>query len=111
MRFLYIPAIMVGILCGQDEADSVEVHPCDSPLIQQTKGSDKQPLKLRQMLPYTIAVIKCRLSKRGRNAAKIMDVRNKNMAYRDAQKFKSFSSTCAYCATVMVVVFYLSSLF
>ena len=111
MRFLYIPVIMVGILCGQDEADSVEVHPCDSPLIQQTKGSDKQPLKLRQMLPYTIDVIKCRLSKRGRNAAKIMDVRNKNMAYRDAQKFKSFSSTCAYCATVMVVVFYLSSLF
>ena len=102
---------MVGILCGQDEADSVEVHPCDSPLIQQTKGADKRPLKLRQILPYTIDVIKCRLSKRGRNAAKIMDVRNKNMAYRDAQKFKSFSSTCAYCATVMVVVFYLSSLF
>ncbi len=102
---------MVGILCGQDEADSVEVHPCDSPYIQQTKGADKRPLKLRQMLPYTIDVIKCRLSKRGKNAAKIRDVRNKNMAYRDAQQFKSFSSTCAYCATVMVVVFYLSSIF
>ena len=102
---------MIGILCGQDEADSVEVHPCDSPLIQQTKGADKRPLKLRQMLPYTIDVIKCRLSKRGKNVAKIRDVRNKNMAYRDAQQFKSFSSTCAYCATVMVVVFYLSSIF
>ena len=102
---------MVGFLCGQDEADSVEVHPCDSPLIQQTKGADRRPLKLRQMLPYTIDVIKCRLSKRGKNAAKIRDVRNKNMAYRDAQQFKSFSSTCAYCATVMVVVFYLSSIF
>lgn len=102
---------MVGILCGQDEADSVEVHPCDSPYIQQTKGADKRPLKLRQMLPYTIDVIKCRLSKRGKNAAKIRDVRNKNMAYKDAQQFKSFSSTCAYCATVMVVVFYLSSIF
>ena len=111
MRFLFIPAIMVGILCGQDEADSVEIHPCDSPLIQQTKGDDKQPLKLRQMLPYAIDVIKCRLSKRGKNAANIRDVRNKNMAYRDAQQFKSFSSTCAYCATVMVVVFYLSSIF
>ncbi|GEM_PF-1358478 len=111
MRFLYIPVIMVGILCGQDEADSVEVHPCDSPYIQQTKGADKRPLKLRQMLPYTIDVIKCRLSKRGKNVAKIRDVRNKNMAYRDAQQFKSFSSTCAYCATVMVVVFYLSSIF
>ena len=111
MRFLYIPVIMVGILCGQDEADSVEVHPCDSPLIQQTKGADRRPLKLRQMLPYTIDVIKCRLSKRGKNAAKIRDVRNKNMAYKDAQQFKSFSSTCAYCATVMVVVFYLSSIF
>jgi hypothetical protein len=102
---------MIGILCGQDEADSVEVHPCDSPLIQQTKGADRRPLKLRQMLPYTIDVIKCRLSKRGKNAAKIRDVRNKNMAYKDAQQFKSFSSTCAYCATVMVVVFYLSSIF
>ena len=111
MRFLYIPVIIVGILCGQDEADSVEVHPCDSPYIQQTKGADKRPLKLRQMLPYTIDVIKCRLSKRGKNVAKIRDVRNKNMAYRDAQQFKSFSSTCAYCATVMVVVFYLSSIF
>ena len=102
---------MIGILCGQDEADSVEVHPCDSPLIQQTKGADRRPLKLRQMLPYTIDVIKCRLSKWGKNAAKIWDVRNKNMAYKDAQQFKSFSSTCAYCATVMVVVFYLSSIF
>ena len=102
---------MVGILCGQDEADSVEVHPCDSPYFQQTKGADKRPLKLRHMLPYTIDVIKCRLSKRGKNAAKIRDVRNKNMAYKDAQQFKSFSSTCAYCATVMVVVFYLSSIF
>jgi len=111
MRFLYIPVIVVGILCGQDEADSVEVHPCDSPYIQQTKGADKRPLKLRQMLPYTIDVIKCRLSKQGKNVAKIRDVRNKNMAYRDAQQFKSFSSSCAYCATVMVVVFYLSSIF
>ena len=111
MRFLCITVIMVGFLCGQDEADSVEVHPCDSPLIQQTKGADKRPLKLRQILPYTIDVIKCRLSKRGKNAAKIRDVRNKNMAYKDAQQFKSFSSTCAYCATVMVVVFYLSSIF
>ena len=111
MRFLCITVIMVGFLCGQDEADSVEVHPCDSPLIQQTKGADKRPLRLGQMLPYTIDVIKCRLSKRGKNAAKIRDVRNKNMAYKDAQQFKSFSSTCAYCATVMVVVFYLSSIF
>ena len=111
MRFLYITAIMVGVLCGQDEADSVEVHPCDSPLIQQNKGSVKRPLKQRQMLPYAIDVIKCRLSKRGKNAANIRDVRNKNMAYRDAQQFKSFSSTCSYCATVMVVVFYLSSIF
>ena len=105
-----IPVLMVGVLFGQ-EIDSVEVHPCDSPLIQQTKGADKRPLKLRQMLPYTIDVIKCRLSTRGKNAAKIRDVRNKNMAYKDAQQFKSFSSTCAYCATVMVVVFYLSSIF
>jgi len=111
MRFLCIPAIMVGILCGQDEADSVEVHPCDSPLIQQTKGVDKRPLKLRQMLPYTIDVIKCRFSKRGKNAANIRDLRTTNMTYKDAQQFKSFSSTCAYCATVMVVVFYLSSIF
>ena len=111
MRFLCIPAIMVGILCGQDEADSVEVHPCDSPLIQQTKGADKQPLKLRPILPYAIDVIKCRLSKRRKNAANIRDFRTTNMAYKDAQQFKSFSSTCAYCATVMVVVFYLSSIF
>jgi len=102
---------MVGILCGQDEADSVEVHPCDSPLIQQTKGVDKRPLKLRQMLPYTIDVIKCRFSKRGKNAANIRDFRTTKMAYKDAQQFKSFSSTCAYCAAVMVFVFYLSTIF
>jgi len=28
---------MVGILFGQ-EADTVEVHPCDSPLLEQMKG-------------------------------------------------------------------------
>jgi len=63
------------------------------------------------MLPFTINVIKCRFSERGKNAANIQDVRNKKMTYKDAQQFKSFSSTCAYCATVMVVVFYLSSIF
>ena len=105
-----ISAIMVGILFGQ-EADTVEIHPCDSPLLEQMKGNEKRPLKLRQMLPYTINVIKCRFSERGKNAANIQDVRNKKMTYKDAQQFKSFSSTCAYCATVMVVVFYLSSIF
>ena len=105
-----ITAIMVGILFGQ-EADTVEVHPCDSPLLEQMKGNEKRPLKLRQMLPYTINVIKCRFSERGKNAANIRDVRNKKMAYKDAQQFKSFSSTCAYCAAVMVFVFYLSTIF
>ena len=105
-----ISAIMVGILFGQ-EADTVEIHPCDSPLLEQMKGNEKRPLKLRQMLPYTINVIKCRFSERGKNAANIRDFRTTNMAYKDAQQFKSFSSTCAYCATVMVVVFYLSSIF
>ena len=105
-----ISAIMVGILFGQ-EADTVEVHPCDSPLLKQIKGNEKRPLKLRQMLPYTINVIKCRFSERGKNAANIRDVRNKEMAYKDAQQFKSFSSTCAYCAVVMVFVFYLSTIF
>ena len=105
-----ISAIMVGILFGQ-EADTVEVHPCDFPLLKQIKGNEKQPLKLRQMLPYTINVIKCRFSERGKNAANIRDVRNKEMAYKDAQQFKSFSSTCAYCAAVMVFVFYLSTIF
>ena len=110
MRFMCIPAIMVGVLFGQ-ETDSVEVHPCDSPLIRQIKGDDKRPLKLRQMLPYTINVLKCRFSERGKIAANIRDVRNRNLAYKNSQQFKSFSSTCAYCVTVMVVVFYLSSLF
>ena len=105
-----ITAIMVGILFGQ-EPDTVEVHPCDSPLLEQMKGNEKRPLKLRQMLPYTINVIKCRFSERGKNAANIRDVRNKKMAYKDAQQFKSFSSTCAYCAAVMVFVFYLSTIF
>ena len=105
-----ISAIMVGILFGR-EADTVEVHPCDSPLLEQMKGNEKRPLKLRQMLPYTIDVIKCRFSKRGKNAANIRNFRTTNMACKDAQQFKSFSSTCAYCATVMVVVFYLSSIF
>ena len=105
-----ISAIMVGILFGQ-EADTVEIHPCDSPLLEQMKGNEQRPLKLRQMLPYTINVIKCRFSERGKNAANIRDVRNKKMAYKDAQQFKSFSSTCAYCAAVMVFVFYLSTIF
>ena len=105
-----ISAIMVGILFGQ-EADTVEIHPCDSPLLEQMKGNEKRPLKLRQMLPYTINVIKCRFSERGKNAANIRDVRNKKMDYKDAQQFKSFSSTCAYCAAVMVFVFYLSTIF
>ena len=105
-----ISAIMVGILFGQ-EADTVEIHPCDSQLLEQMKGNEKRPLKLRQMLPYTINVIKCRFSERGKNAANIRDVRNKKMAYKDAQQFKSFSSTCAYCAAVMVFVFYLNTIF
>mgnify|MGYP004220300975 FL=1 len=105
-----IGSIMVGILFGQ-EADTVEVHPCDSPLLEQMKGDEKPSLKLSQRLAYTINVIKCRFSERGKNAANLLDVRNKKMAYKDAQQFKSFSSTCAYCAAVMVFVFYLSTIF
>ena len=92
MRGLFFSVLMVGILSGQN-ADSVEVHPCDSPLIKQTKGDGKRPLKLRQMLLYTINVVKCLISERGQKADNIHEARTKNSSYDEAKTLKGYSST------------------
>ena len=112
MRLLIFILVRATIIFSQDEGiDSVEVHPCDSPLIELKNNDEKRALKMKELIPYTIASVKCRLSDRGKAKAKSTDKRNKKLAYDQGYQFKSFSSTCAYCAAYMVIVFYLSSIF
>jgi len=112
MRLLSIILIGTSIILSQDEnVDAVEVHSCDSPLIEMKNSDENRALKMKELIPYMIASIKCRFSDRGKAKAKSRDKRNKKLAYDQSYQFKSFSSTCAYCAAYMIVVFYLSSIF
>ena len=112
MRLLSIILIGTSIILSQDEnIDSVEVHSCDSPLIVMKNSDENRALKTKELIPYMIASIKCRFSDRGKAKAKSKDKRNKKLAYDQSYQFNGFSSSCAYCATYMIVVFYLSSVF
>ena len=112
MRLFIIILIWNSIILSQDkEIDSVKVHPCDSPLIEMKNNDESRSLTMKEYIPYAIASVKCRFSDRGKAKAKSRDKRNKKLAYNQGYQFKSFSSTCAYCAVYMVVVFYLSSIF
>ena len=112
MRLVSIILVGTTIIFSQDEGiDSIEVHPCDSPLIELKNSDEKRALKMKEIIPYTIASVKCRFSDRGKAKAKSTDKRNKKLAYNQGYQFKSFSSSCAYCAVYMVVVFFLSSFF
>ena len=112
MRLLSIILIGTSIILSQDaNVDSVEVHSCDSPLIEMKNSNENRALKLKELIPYMIASVKCRFSDRGKDKAKSRDKRNKKLAYDQSYQFNGFSSSCAYCATYMIVVFYLSSVF
>ena len=112
MRLVSIILVGTTIIFSQDEGiDSIEVHPCDSPLIELKNSDEKRALKMKEIIPYTIASVKCRFSDRGKAKAKSKDKRNKKLAYDQGYQFKSFSSSCAYCAVYIVVVFFLSSFF
>ncbi|MFL3027568.1 MAG: hypothetical protein ACJZ1O_04685 [Candidatus Neomarinimicrobiota bacterium] len=109
-----IGIILIGtsvILSQEDIVDSVEVHSCDSPLLAIKNSDENRPLKIKEIFPYMIASIKCRFSDRGKAHAKSKEKRNKKLAYDQGYQFKSFSSSCAYCAAYMVVIFYFSSIF
>jgi len=112
MRLGIIVLLGIAIIFSQENnIDSVEVHSCDSPLIQMKNSDENRSLKMTEIIPYMVASIKCRLSDRGKAKAKSTDKRNKKLAYNQGYQFKSFSSSCAYCAVYMVVVFFLSSFF
>jgi len=112
MRLLGIILMGTTIILSQDNTvDSVEVHSCDNPLLVMKNSDENRPLKIKEFIPYMIATIKCRFSDRGKAKAKSKDKRNKKLAYDQGYQFKSFSSSCAYCAVFIVVVFYLSSIF
>ena len=112
MRLLGIILIGTAIILSQDDSiDSVEVHSCDNLLIVMKNSDENRPLKIKELFPYMIATIKCRFSDRGKAHAKSKNKRNKKLAYDQGYQFNSFSSTCAYCAAYMVVVFYFSSIF
>ena len=113
MRLISIIFIGVtSVLAQQDSSiDSAEVHPCDSPLIEMKNGGNSRSFKIKELVPYTVALVKCRFSDRGKDKSKLKDKRRKRLAYNEGSNFKSFSSSCAYCAVYMVVVFYLSSIF
>ena len=112
MRFVFIILIGITFIFSQENnIDSVEVHSCDSPLIQMKNSDENRSLKMTEIIPYMVASIKCRLSDRGKAKAKSKDKRNKKLAYDQGYQFKSFSSSCAYGAVYIVVVFFLSSFF
>ena len=105
MRLFIVILVWNSIILSQDEEiDSVKVHPCDSHLIEIKKSDESRSLTMKEYIPYAIASVKCRFSDRGKAKAKSRDKRNKKLAYNEGYQFKSFSSTCAYCAVYMVVV-------
>ncbi len=112
MRLLGVILIGTAVILSQDDTvDSVEVHSCDNPLLVMKNSDDNRSLKIKEFIPYMIATIKCRFSDRGKAKAKSKEKRNKKLAYDQGYQFNSFSSSCAYCAAYMVVVFYFSSIF
>jgi len=112
MRLLGVILIGTAVILSQDDTvDSVEIHSCDNPLLVMKNSDENRPLKIKEFIPYMIATIKCRFSDRGKAKAKSKEKRNKKLAYDKGYQFNSFSSSCAYCAAYMVVVFYFSSIF
>ena len=112
MRLLGVILIGTAVILSQDDTvDSVEIHSCDNPLLVIKNSDENRPLKIKEFIPYMIATIKCRFSDRGKAKAKSKEKRNKKLAYDQGYQFNSFSSSCAYCAAYMVVVFYFSSIF
>ena len=71
MRFVFIILIGITFIFSQENnIDSVEVHSCDSPLIQMKNSDENRSLKMTEIIPYMVASIKCRLSDRGKAKAK-----------------------------------------
>ena len=91
MRLLSIILIGTSIILSQDEnVDSVEVHSCDSPLIEMKNSNENRALKMKELIPYMIASVKCRFSDRGKDKAKSRDKRNKKLVYDQSFNSKAF---------------------
>ena len=59
MRLLSIILIGTSIILSQDEnVDSVEVHSCDSPLIEMKNSDENRALKLKELMIGWFSLIK-----------------------------------------------------
>ena len=51
MRLVSIILVGTTIIFSQDEGiDSIEVHPCDSPLIELKNSDEKRALKMKEIM-------------------------------------------------------------
>ena len=108
MEQITIILVFFTVLLGQ-ESEKV-VNACQSDLIKRAKKEGMRSIGYKELPQYFMDVWKCRKEKNGKKTLQRINQRTIEVDHENSAKFQGFTSTCAYCASSSVLIFYIFKL-
>ena len=108
MKQITIILVFFTVLLGQ-ESEKAE-NACQSDLIKQARREGMRSIGYKELPQYFMDVWKCRKEKNGKKTLQRINQRTIEVDHENSAKFQGFTSTCAYCASSSVLIFYIFKL-
>ncbi|HBN45347.1 MAG TPA: hypothetical protein DD389_02635 [Candidatus Marinimicrobia bacterium] len=85
-------------------------NPCQSELIIKARKEGMRSIKPAELPQYIIDLWFCRKEAAGKRTMQLINKTTYEADQENSAKMQGFTSTCAYCASVSVVFFYMSKI-
>ncbi|MFQ6606873.1 MAG: hypothetical protein ACE5DP_04415 [Fidelibacterota bacterium] len=108
---LLVTSAVLSIAWLPAQEPEASSSPCDSPLIQKVNQAGLESLRWQELPFFFRDVYRCRRTPAGKAVLKKLEQHRRTRSYESARLMKGFSSTLAYCTSVIIFVFYTSRLF
>ncbi len=90
--------------------DSSEGNECDSPLIERSKNKGLRSIKYSEYPSFLMEMWACFRSDDRKSTFKQINESTYRADQENSKKLEGFTSTCAYCASTAVIIFYIFKL-
>lgn len=108
MKEVTIILLFFTVLIGQESEKAA--NGCQSDLIKQARKEGMRSIGYKELPQYFMDVWKCRKEKNGKKTLQRINQRTIDVDQENSATFQGFTSTCSYCATASVLIFYIFKL-
>ncbi len=102
--------LLLFIVAGAVSQEKSEVTGCDSELIERSKEEGMRSIRYSEYPAFLLELWKCFGSDERNETFKKINETTYQSDLDNSKKLNSFTSSCAYCASTAVVIFYIFKL-